>query len=160
MMAHWSARGFALLEALIACMLMATAVAALVHLVMLATTQSLAMRRSATAVVLAQAKLEELRGLLWGYDEAGVPIGSPQLDTSPPSTLTNSIDGWMEVFDRFGDPVDEEEAAGFERRWSIGRFNAADPDTLVLQVCVFVRDGAPAGVLADACVQAIRTRQP
>ena len=64
------------------------------------------------------------------------------------------------VLDRFGDPVDEEEAAGFERRWSIVRFSADDPDTLVLQVCVFARDGAAAGLLADACVQGIRTRKP
>ena len=155
-----NARGFALLEALIACALMASALAALVHVATLATTQSLALRRSATALVLAQAKLEELRALSWRYDEAGVPISSPRLGPSPPSTLTNAVDGWVEVLDRFGDPVDEEEAAGFERRWSIVEFSADDPDTLVLQVCVFARDGAVAGVLADACVQGIRTRKP
>ena len=160
MMADRNARGFALLEALISCALMASALAALVHLVTLASTQSLAMRRSATALVLAQAKLEELRALSWRYDEAGAPISSPQLNTSPPSTLTNSTDGWMEVLDRFGDPVDEDEAAGLERRWSVVRFSADDPDTLVLQVCVFARDGAAAGLLSDACVQGTRTRKP
>jgi hypothetical protein len=160
MMTYGDSRGVALLEALIACMLMATALAALVHLVTRATTQSLAMRRSATALVLAQAKLEELRALPWRYDAAGAPISSPLLDISPPATLANTVDGWMEVLDRFGDPVDEEEGAGFERRWSVARFEDGDANTLVLQVCVFIRDGAPAGRLGDACVQSIRTRKP
>jgi type II secretory pathway pseudopilin PulG len=160
MTAHRDQRGFALLEALIACMLMATALAALVHLVSIASTQSLAMRRSALALVLAQAKLEELRALPWRYDVAGVPVSSLLLAASPPSTLTNTIDGWVEVLDRFGELVNQEEAAGFERRWSIARFSVDDPDTLLLQVCVFVRDGAPAALLGDACVQGIRTRKP
>ena len=123
-------------------------------------TQSLALRRAAVALVLAQAKLEELRALPWRYDAAGASISSPDLNAAPPATLTNGVDGWMEVLDRFGEPADEEEAAGFERRWSISRFSADDPHTIVLQVCVFIRDGAPAASLADACVQGIRTRKP
>ena len=151
------ARGFALLEALIAALLVATAVVSLTHLVTVALAQSSRTRQTATALTLAQAKLEDLRGLTWQFDPGGNRVSSAELNVSPPSTLLQDLDGWVDRLDRFGAPS-ALEAALYWRRWAIAPVDAADPDTLVLQVCVFT-NGQP-GTVAEACVWALRTRKP
>jgi type II secretory pathway pseudopilin PulG len=151
------ARGFALLEALIAALLVATAVVGLTQLVTIALAQSSRTRQTAAALTLAQAKLEDLRGLTWQFDSRGNRVSSAELDISPPSTLSQDLDGWVDRLDPFGAPSGPD-AAFYWRRWAIAPVDTTDPDTLVLQVCVFT-NGQPVGV-ADACVWAFRTRKP
>jgi len=157
-MARSPSPGFALVEALIAALLVATAVVGLTHLVTVGLTQALRTRQSAAALTLAQAKLEELRGLTWHFDADGTRVSSPELAASPPSTLLQDLDGWVERLDRFGAPGAPGEVTPYQRRWAIALFDAADLDTLVLQVCVFTT-GRP-GAAADACVWTLRTRKP
>jgi len=151
-------RGFALIEALIAALLVATAVAGLTHLVTVGLAQSSRTRQSTTALTLAQAKLEELRSLTWHFDAGGARVSSAELAASPPRTLTQNLDGWVERLDRFGAPGAPEAATHYWRRWAIALVAGADIDTLVLQVCVFTT--ARPGDAADACTWTVRTRKP
>jgi type II secretory pathway pseudopilin PulG len=151
-------RGFALIEALVAALLVATAVAGLTHLVTLGLAQSSRTRQSTVALTLAQAKLEELRALAWLFDFDGARVSSAELSTSPPATLTQNVDGWFEQLDRSGASGAPDDVTHYWRRWAIAPADAADDDTLRLQVCVCtsVRPGGA----TDACVWALRTRKP
>jgi hypothetical protein len=157
-MAPYPLRGFALVEALIAALIVATAVVGLAHLVTVSLAQALRARQSATALTVAQAKLEDLRGLAWHFDAGGVRVSSAELAFSPPTALTENLDGWLDRLDRFGAPGAPEEDTHYWRRWAVLPADAADQDTLVLQVCVFTR--VRPGDAADACSWALRTRQP
>jgi type II secretory pathway pseudopilin PulG len=152
-------RGFSLVEALIASLLIATAVVGLAQLVALAARQSLASRQAASALSIAQAKLEQLRRAAWTYDAAGGRVSSGVLSVSPLQSLREDADGYVDFLDVFGQVVAPPVAvAHFARRWAIAPLAPVDVDTLLLQVCVFAGppfDGTPA-----ACVAGIRTRQP
>jgi hypothetical protein len=152
-------RGFSLLEALIASLLIAVAVVGLAQLVAVGTTQSGRARRAVTAVTLAQAKLEELRAEPWGYTRAGSRISSGALAVSTGADLSEDRPGHADALDRFGAPVSAGDPPHFRRRWAIELFDPADPDTLMLSVCVFDAGGA-AAASGDACVWAIRARKP
>jgi type II secretory pathway pseudopilin PulG len=152
-----SARGFTLIEALIATLLVATAVAGLSHLVTVGLTQSLRTQQSTGALLLAQAKLEELRSLTWRFNIDGTRASSAALAASPPDTLSQNIAGWVERLDRFGVPGAPDALTHYWRRWAITPIDAADPDTLLLQVCVIT---SVAGAAADGCTWTARTRQP
>jgi type II secretory pathway pseudopilin PulG len=151
------ARGFALIEALIAALLVAIAVAGLSHLVTVGLTQSLRTQQSAAALLLAQAKLEDLRGLTWHFNIDGTRASSAALAASPPDTLSQNIAGWVERLDRAGAPGAADTLTHYWRRWAITPIDAADPDTLLLQVCVFT---SVTGAAADSCTWTARTRQP
>ena len=151
-------RGFALIEALIASLLIAIAVVGLAHLVTVGVAQAFTTRQSATALTLAQAKLEELRGLPWRFDADGTRISSPRLAASPLSALVQDHDGYVEKLDRFGAPGSPDEAAHYRRRWAIAPLDGVDADTLKLQVCV--SSIGAAGRPAVVCVWTLRTRKP
>ncbi|HUE90320.1 MAG TPA: hypothetical protein VMO26_29910 [Vicinamibacterales bacterium] len=151
-------RGFALIEALIASLLIAIAVVGFAHLVAVASAQAVMTRQSATALMLAQAKLEELRGLAWRFDADGSRVSRAELATSPPSTLVEDLDGYVERLDRFGSSAPPDDEPHYRRRWAIAPLSALDPDTLVLQVCVY--STGRAGGAPEACVWALRTRKP
>jgi type II secretory pathway pseudopilin PulG len=155
-----TARGFTLLEALIASALVATAVVACVHLVTMAASQTLSVRRTTAAHLLAQSKLEALRAAEWRYDIDGRRVSSDELNRSPPWSLRDDIDGWVDELDRFGAPVDRGQTPFYRRRWAIEQFTDVDPDTLVVRVCVFALGGLGNLAIADACVCGLRTRKP
>jgi len=157
-MSDHRSRGFSLIEALVASLLVAIAVVGLAHLVTVGVAQAFMTRQSATALTLAQAKLEQLRGLEWRFDVKGARVGSAQLETSPPSALLEDHDGYVEALDRFGTLSPPGETPHFRRRWAIAPLTAPDPDTLRLQVCVY-STGRP-GAAADICVWTVRTRKP
>lgn len=151
-------RGFALIEALIASLLIAIAAVGLAQLVSVGGAQAFTARQSETALTLAQAKLEELRGLAWRFDADGTRVSSPHLAPSPLSALVQDHVGYVEKLDRFGAPGPPDEAPHYRRRWAIAPFDDLDGDTLVLQVCVSSIDVA--GGAAVVCVWTIRTRKP
>jgi len=153
-----TSRGFSLLEALIAALLVAIAVVGLSHLLTVGAAQAFRTRESAIALMLAQAKLEELRGLAWRFDLTGARVSSPQLETSPPLTLLQDHEQCFETLDRFAAPSGRDDAPHYRRRWAVAPLDSADPDTVAVQVCVF-STGRP-GAAAEACVWTIRTRQP
>ncbi len=153
-----TSRGFLLLEALIAALLVAIAVVGLSHLITVGAAQAFRTRESSTTLTLAQAKLEELRGLPWNFGISGQRVSSPALATSPPLTLLQDHDPYVERLDRFGAPSGRDDVPHYKRRWAVGPLDSGDPDTVVLQVCVF-STGRP-GPAAEACVWTIRTRKP
>ena len=160
MAALQTARGFSLIEALVASALVATAIIALAHLFAVAAAQTHSIRRATTALVMAQSKLEELRALPWTYDAGGSPVSSGELLASPASALTENVVGWFDELDRFGAPAEERQITQYLRRWAVTPLDGLDADTLVVQVCVFTRGAGTGGDLGDACVYGIRTRKP
>lgn len=151
-----SSRGVSLVEALVAALLVATAIAGLVQLVALGAGQMRQARQVGTARILVESKLEELRALRWSYAADGTRLSSVQLSPSPDASLAEDRDGFGDRFDRFGAIVEQGDAAEFRRRWSITPVIDGDADTLHLQVCVFPLTAGP----PYACGWTIRTRHP
>ena len=141
--------GFSLVEALIASLLMATAVVGLAHLVVTAAAQGATIRSQTTAIAAAQSKLDQLRSLAWTYAADGTALSDQALGESP--------SGSVDYLDSTGASCGDDDACSFAtyvRRWSITLFDPDDLDTLALQICVFrINMSQP-----DACVSAIRTR--
>ena len=152
-----AARGFSLVEALVASLLVVVAVSVLAHLLAAGARRTFDDRRTAAAATLAHARLEELRSAPWRFAADGSRISDASLALAPPETLTTDRPGYFDALDRDGSPVTGDETPHFVRRWSIGLVDAVDPDTLLLKVCVFPGREAR---LADACVWGIRTRKP
>ena len=150
--------GFSILEALIASALLAGAITVLLHLITISAEQAARTELSATAGVLAQAKLEQLRAFPFAFDPAGVPLDVPALAPSPDDAHLTSTPPYVEQFDRFGAPVEGDTVPNYVRRWSISRYED-DPNTLLLTVCVEVSGRRGSGAV-PACVWTIRTRQP
>jgi hypothetical protein len=155
--------GFSLIEALLAALLMASAVAGLAQLLGVGVRQSDLVRDESMAQSLAQSRLDALRALPWRYDAAGLRVSSPDLAMSPADALIANRPGYVDRLDRFGrvvaDPADG--TSTYVRRWFIAPFDA-DPDTLTLRACVWTiaRKAGVANDIPDACVAGVRTRQP
>ena len=159
MRVHVRVEGFTLIEVLVATTLVCTAVAGLAHLGVMAMAQSLSVQRQTAAHWLAQSKLEDLRARPWAFDPSGMPVSDPALLLSPPDALLRETTGFVEYFDRFGEPATRETST-FQRRWSIGLVDPLDPDTLLMHACVLTRAPASEGrSVADACASTIRTRR-
>src|SRR5258708_7912984 len=81
-------RGFSLLEVLIATSILVVGVASLAQLFTLSTRTNASARTTTFAAVLAQQKMEQLRGLTWGFDSLGLPISDTTTNiTTVPETL-------------------------------------------------------------------------
>ena len=145
-----SCRGVSLLETLIAALLIATAIAGLAPLIALASQQSANVRRHALALAQAQGQLESLRALTWGFAADGTRTSDARLSPSPPGALLTEVEGYS---DRL--------PGGSSRRWAISPLDPADPDTLVIEVCIFGHtDAVVSATAADACVSTLRVRRP
>lgn len=140
-----SVRGFTLLETLIATGIVVTAVAGLAQLVAFSAGLARASSESAVALAAAQRKLETLRALEYGFDEAGVATSDRQLAPAR----------YVDWLDASGVEVEEADAA-FVRRWQITTIDATEPSLIGIEVCVVdARARIP-----DACLATLRTRQP
>jgi len=111
--------------------------------------------QTSTATLAAQ-KMEQLRGLTWGFDTAG--LGLPLSDTttdlsvdpptaaghglnpSPSNTMKSNVVGYVDFLDQFGNWVGTGATppanAYYIRRWSIEPLPTNPNNTLVLQVLV------------------------
>jgi len=126
-------RGFSLLEVLVATTLLTVAVSSLAQLLFIAARANAGARTTTYAVVLAQDKMEQLRG-----------ADITELAVSPPGVLDANTVGYVEYLDASGRSLGGASAvptAGtvFIRRWSIDPVAGDDgnPDhTIVLQVMV------------------------
>jgi len=150
--------GFSLLETTIAICIMAGALMTLSQLLNVSATNNRDSRRLTYVTVLAEHKVEQLRGLAWGFDKLGLsvtdtttdtaapvdtPTGGTGLSASPPGTLTRNTDGWVDYVDRFGNVLGGGSSpfpkTAFIRRWAIEPL-ATDPDnTIVIHVLVTTR---------------------
>ena len=105
--------------------------------------------------MLAQQKMEQLRGLMWGFDMIGLPLsdttsdltvvpeqpqGGPGLTPSPDGALRNNFDGYCDFLDGSGQSLGGGMAAPpntvYVRRWSIEPLPTNPNNTLILQVMV------------------------
>jgi prepilin-type N-terminal cleavage/methylation domain-containing protein len=153
-MAHGHEHGFSLLEVLVATTVITVAVAALAQLFALATHAVAGARATTYAAVLAQQKMEQLRGLTWGFDALGLPVtdtttdvsavpetgGGRGLSLSPAHSLGTNSEGYCDFVDAFGRPLGGGTAppagTAYIRRWSIEALPADPDNTIVLQVLV------------------------
>ena len=155
-----SEAGFSLAETLVATALLATALVSSAQMFVLATRSYIAAQRMSFTTTLAEEKMEQLRGLAWGFDEIGLPIndyasnlavdpaepdGGTGLSQSPDGTLSANVDGYVDYLTRYGDSLgggtNVPDGATYIRRWSIEPLPTNPNNTLILQVLVFsVRD--------------------
>lgn len=155
--------GFSLIETLVASALVASVLIGLAHLIAVGAHQSLRSRRAATAVALVQSKLEELRNVTWTYDHNNMSVSGEALTTSPASSLTEDMPGYVDYVSSHGEVValDGPDLPDLARRWSIAMFEPSDPDTLILHVCGYVvRGHASRDAIPIACASTARTRKP
>jgi prepilin-type N-terminal cleavage/methylation domain-containing protein len=178
-------RGFSLVEVLFALVVLSVAVLGLAHLLTAAAYTNARARATTYAAVLAQQKMEQLRGLAYGFDPGGgavtdvdtditmqpeLPGGGAGLQSSPPGVLAANTIGYVDYVDAKGASLGGAAAAPppgtvYIRRWSVQPSNG---NTIVLQVLV-MRAGArgaadnrigPGGRPADqARLVSVKTRK-
>jgi type II secretory pathway pseudopilin PulG len=148
--------GFSLPETLVATLLLATAVVSVAQLFVLATRANLSAQRQTFSSTLAQEKMEQLRGLAWGFDDVGLPISDyttdlaldppdPEdgvgLSPSPADVLAANVDGYVDYLDRHGESLGGGTTVPintvYVRRWSIEPLPTNPNNTLILQVLAF-----------------------
>jgi prepilin-type N-terminal cleavage/methylation domain-containing protein len=149
------ASGFTLIEVLVSSVVFITGVVALAQLFVISTMTNRAARSTTSTVVLAQQKMEQLRGLAWGFDVLGLPLtdtttnisivpagpGGSGLSPSPAGSLSQNITGFVDYLDEYGNWIGNgggtpPPAAIFIRRWSIEPLPTNPNNTLILQVLV------------------------
>ena len=154
---RWTAdaRGFSIIEVLMATALMVTAVASLAQLFALSTTRNTSAKNTTFASVLAQQKMEQLRSLTWGFDSLGLPAtdittdttkfpetnGGTGLSPSPVNTLQQNVVGYVDYLDARGQSLGGATAqppvgAVYIRRWMVEPLPTNPNNTIVLQVLV------------------------
>ena len=147
-------RGFTLVEVCVALVLLALALAGVARMIGFARRSTVAARAQTSSTVLAQQKIEQLRGLNWSVDAAGIrqsdfvtdltvepPTGGGMgLRASPAGALDVNTAGYVDYLNARGEWVGTgatpPREASYLRRWAI-RLLPEDPDdTLILQVLV------------------------
>jgi prepilin-type N-terminal cleavage/methylation domain-containing protein len=163
-------RGLTLVEVLIALAVFVTAATGVAQLCAIGTRAAGAAREHAAAVVLAAAKMDQLRALEWTY-ALGPPGNPPALRTdvttnvsvpamtgdgtglqpSPAGTLAANLPPFVDYVDRegrwVGNGPDPPRTAVFIRRWSVRQAGADGYRAIVIQVLVttVAQDRARAG---------------
>jgi type II secretory pathway pseudopilin PulG len=150
-----SQAGFSLIEVVIATGLLAASVAALGQMFGLSISENTSARNGTFAAVLAEQKIEQLRGLTWGFDSIGLPLSDFSTDTatrvqmpnggtgltpSPSNSLTRNADGYVDYLDQFGRILGggamPHPQTVYIRRWSVEPLPTNPNNTLILQVVV------------------------
>jgi hypothetical protein len=142
--------------------ILSVALVSLAQLFAVSTRANFSARVNTYAAMLAQQKMEQLRGLTWGFDILGLPIsdyttdtsaaealsGCPAsaggaatgLSTSPWGTLQQNTPGWVDYLDgngcMLGGGGDAPDGTIYIRRWSVEALPSNPNNTLILQVLV------------------------
>ena len=155
---RWTARGergFSLIEVLIATTILTVALSALAQLFAIATNSNASAKATTFASLLAQQKMEQLRGLTWGFDPIGLPLsdtttnvavlsetvtGGKGLTPSPANSLGANSNGYCDFLDKYGKSLGGGTTppanTTYIRRWSVEPLPTNPNNTLVLQVLV------------------------
>jgi type II secretory pathway pseudopilin PulG len=148
--------GFSLAETIIATGIMAASIAGLGQLFAISVLSNRTARNTTFASVLATQKMEQLRGLTYGFDTLGLPLtdtstnlavnplsptGGKGLSPSPTGALRANTDGYVDYLDVYGKTVGTGGATipngtTYIRRWSIEPLPTNPNNTVVLQVMV------------------------
>ena len=161
---HCVARGFSLLEVVVATSILVAGVAGVAPLLVMASRANQSARITTMASLLAQQKMEQLRALEWGRDPSGALLsdidtdltaafaagaGGFGLQPSPAGSLDRNVDGYCDFIDANGRVVGGGSVvpagAAYVRRWSIEPLSIGPGDTLLLQVLVTEWRGAAPG---------------
>src|SRR3954469_6719144 len=149
------AAGFSLLEVLFATSLLTASIVGLAQLFAVSTRTNAAAKSTTFASLLAEQKMEQLRGLTWGFDSLGLPLtdtstnittvpegltGGTGLSPSPTGSLGANLAGYVDYVDEHGQVLGggamPPAGTAFIRRWSIEPLPTNPNNTLVLQVLV------------------------
>jgi prepilin-type N-terminal cleavage/methylation domain-containing protein len=172
------ARGFSLLEVLVASTVFTVAAVGLVPLLVVATTANTNARTATLTVALAQQKMEQLRALAWNVDAGGAAVSdtttdlttAPErsgagvgLNVSPAGVLDRDTPGYVDYLNAMGAviPADPQALPAFVRRWSITPLPSNPANTLILQVRV-VRGSAAGSARrspGEARLTSVKTRR-
>jgi prepilin-type N-terminal cleavage/methylation domain-containing protein len=120
--------GFSLIETLVAVAVLTVAVGALLQIAFKAVEADQQSRVTSLASVVAQQKLEEIRGQALAGDTTGLAV-------SPPGTLESNAAGFSDTFDGAGRPLPSGATGVYVRRWSIQQVGG-HPHVLMAQVIV------------------------
>ena len=155
---------------MIATFLLATGVLATAQMFILATKSNASAQKSTFTAALAQEKMEQLKGLTWGFDNVGLPIqdystditvdppqaGGVGLTPSPDNSLSSNVPGYVDYLDRngtaLGGGANPPDGTVYVRRWSVEPLPTNPNNTLVLQVLAFpfaAREDDGNGVVLD-----------
>ena len=142
---------------MIAVGLLATISLSVAQLFAIAANSNVNARGQTSSTILAAQKMEQLRGLTWGFDpqdELGIPasdtttdlsgdppaVGGRGLNPSPLGSLDTNTPGYVDYIDAYGKWVgtgaDPTPNTLYIRRWSIQPLPTNPNNTLVLQVMV------------------------
>ena len=149
-------RGFSLLEVVIAVGLLAVLSIGIAQLFGMATKANYGAKGQTSTALLATEKMEQLRGLAWGFDQGpnalGLPVsdlvtnlstdpataGGLGLNPSPGGTLDTNVTGYVDYLDRNGQWVGNGQGpprtAVYVRRWAVDPLPTNPNNTLVLRV--------------------------
>jgi prepilin-type N-terminal cleavage/methylation domain-containing protein len=183
-----SSRGFSLVEVLVAMGLLTAVSLGVAQLFALSTRANVIAKGATSTTAMAEQKLEQLRGLTWGFDLAGQ--GIPDSDTttnltvtppthdgsglnpSPSDSLEQNTTGFVDFLDGSGNWVGTGStppgSAVYIRRWSIQPLPTNPNNTLVIQVLVTPVTNEQARVesqytrtrmAGDALLVTVRTRK-
>ena len=148
--------GFSLAETIIATGIMAASIAGLGQLFAVSVLSNRTARNTTFASVLATQKMEQLRGLTYGFDTLGLPLtdtssnlavnplsptGGTGLSPSPTGALRANTDGYVDYLDVYGKTVGTggttiPNGTTYIRRWTIEPLPTNPNNTIVLQVLV------------------------
>jgi prepilin-type N-terminal cleavage/methylation domain-containing protein len=181
--------GFTLIEVLVAMMVFTITALGVAQLFAVAVRASSVARHQTSTSTLAAQKMEQLRGLTWGFDtlNQGLPVSDTTsnlgtepvsnngggLNPSPPNSLEANTPGYVDYLDATGAWVGTggvvPPAAVFIRRWKIEPLPTNPNNTLLLQVLVtpVIRDRGfipPFGssrsrLVSDALIVSVKTRK-
>jgi hypothetical protein len=154
--------GFSLAEVMVAACILCVGLVSLAQLFAISTRGNAAARNNTYAVLLAEQKMEQLRGLTWGFDTAGLPLSDTSTDLSavgtqagcpapaggngtglspsPTGTLGANTDGWVDYLNASGCVIGgggaPPQGTMYIRRWSVEPLPTNPNNTLILQVLV------------------------
>ena len=151
-----SSKGFSLVEVLISMGLLTVVSLGVAQLFAVSTRANVVAKGQTSTTAMAEQKMEQLRGLTWGFDTAGqgLPLSDtttnlavdPQtatgsgLNPSPSTTIDQNVAGYVDFLDAHGTYVGTGTAvpvgASYVRRWSIQPLPTNPNNTLVFQVLV------------------------
>ena len=135
--------GFSLVEVTIATGIMASALVGLGQMFAIAISSNRAARVLTYTTVLAEQKLEQLRGLAWAFDDRGQPVSDAALSPSPADTMTSNTPGWVDYVDQFGEVLGEgamlPPKTVYIRRWAVEPLPVDPANTIVIHVLVTAR---------------------
>jgi prepilin-type N-terminal cleavage/methylation domain-containing protein len=164
MVTHEDARGFTLLETIVAVGIVVTVASGVAGLLMWASRSAWGAGVQGTAVWLAQQKLEQLGALDWRIDTSGLRVS----DTTTNLSVEPAASDGTGLLPSPGSSLDQNTSGFFDfvggayvRRWSIAPFAGDPQDTLLLAVVVLPlaeSSGSRRGALHAATLRTARTR--